>query len=79
MVLHSKKCRQGTNEIPRSATVHSFRAVPSAFWMVVNRTLVVVEKFPIKHQKLCMHIRTFPPDFRPSGTMLNNPLRVAFG
>ena len=79
MILHSKKCRQATKEIPRSATVHSFRAVPSALWIVVNRTLIVVEKFLIKNEKLCMHIRTFPPDFRPSGTVLSNPLRVAFG
>lgn len=39
----------------------------------------VVENFPIKHEKLCMHIRTFLLDFRPSGTRLSNRLRVAFG
>ena len=81
-VTQGKKCRQGTNEIPRFATVHSALFLGGPFRIMNSRQpytrKVVVENFPIKHETLCMQIRTFPPDFRPSGTMLSSRLRVAF-
>ena len=79
MVLHSKESCQGTNEIPRSATVHSFRAGPFRNIDSGEPYSLVVEIFPIKHEKLCMQIRISPLDFRPSGTMLSSPLHVACG